>query len=138
MPRLIPLVAFAAAVAAALAVALPAAASTHYRITIRFAVRHHHVWAVEGGAFGASQRLAVTPGSAIEFVDEDMAAHTLVQLAGPRLLLHSPTMARTGSSLQLVLRRPGTYTFETKAGKDFMPMRTFGSDNVLRLLVVVR
>ncbi len=127
-----------AVVAAAAATALPAAANSSYLITIRFQVQHHHVWAVQGGAYQASMHLVVAPGSVLRFVDEDMTSHRLVQLSGPRLPLSSATMATTGSSLQIVLRAPGTYTFETKPGKDFMQMQTVGRDNVLRLHVVVR
>jgi plastocyanin len=147
------LVALAAALTA-LAVAGSAVASSNVRLTIRHQVRGCHAWAIGSSAYRASQTLKVKAGTTLTFTNNDVMPHRLVQLAGPSVRLHNlaaPTtgmglhgpfapgmMGRMGASTRLVLTKPGTYRFTTRAGEDYMAgMKTIGEDNVLRLTVTV-
>jgi len=63
--------------------------------------------------------LTVTAGTSLEFVDDEVMPHQIVELSGRRLA--------------------GTYVFGTKAGEDYTKgIETTGPDNVLRLVVTVK
>jgi hypothetical protein len=78
--------------------------------------------------------------------------HTLVLTSGPAVLLKniptpvslgkkgpSPagTMAHLGAITKVTFPKAGVYVLTTKPGEDYMPMKTIGEDNVLRLVVHV-
>jgi plastocyanin len=79
------------------------------------------------------------PGTTLQFTDNDVMPHQLVQVSGPKVALRTPSMNKPGAHASLRLGSKGTYVFKTKAGDDWMSgMKTVGPDNVLKLVVVVR
>ena len=46
-------------------------------------------------------------------------------------------MGHMGAKAKITFPAVGTYRFTTKAGEDYMPMKTTGEDNVLGLTVTV-
>ena len=136
-----PLVLLALA-AAAIAVAAPAGAKAPIQIRIQHQTHGCHSWSVGNNKPAASQTLRARAGTTLTITNNDVMPHTLVQLAGPRVVLNIPRaghmMSHMGATTQLTLRRPGTYRFTTKAGEDYTTgVKTIGKDNVLRLTVVV-
>jgi hypothetical protein len=135
--------------AASVAAAAPGSAS----ILIRHQTRGCHAWAVNGGAFKASQTLSLARNGSVTITNNDMMPHTLVQLSGPSArfkALPTPmgmgmkghfgpaTMAHMGAATKVTFPAAGTYVFTTKAGEDYMPgIKTVGEDNVLKLVVHV-
>jgi len=150
-----PLIILAAGIAA-IAVAAPAGAGNNVSVTIRHQTAGCHAWAIGLGTYAAFHSLKVAPGTALTFTNNDVMPQTLKQLAGPVVTmrniassmpmgmgLHGPfaagTMARMGAGTRIVLTKPGTYRFTTRAGEDYMQgMKTTGEDNVLKLVVVVK
>ena len=129
-----------ALVAVAVAVALPAgAARAPVQVRIQHELHGCHAWSVANGTFAAKQLFHAHPGTALTFTNNDVMPHTLVQLAGPRIVLTHPRMGHMSATTALTLRTPGTYRFTTKAGEDYpgVHVKTIGEDNVLRLTVVV-
>jgi plastocyanin len=116
-----------------------ASASPSTTITIRHQMRGCHTWAVNNGAYKASQSVAITRGGSITFVDNDIMPHKLVQLSGPALKLPASAYMHTmGAKTTIHFAKAGVYKFTTKAGEDYMSgMKTIGEDNVLKLTVVV-
>jgi hypothetical protein len=132
----------AALLAAALTVAsLAVAAPRNASILIRHQVRGCHAWSVNGGAFKASQALALARNGSVTITNNDVMPHTLVQVSGPAAKLHSPRMAHMMAAARVFFPHAGVYVFKTKAGEDYpmmMKMETIGEDDVLRLVVTVR
>lgn len=131
------------AVAVALVAAAAGGAFAHSSRTVHVTIRHQlhgcHAWSVDGSAYKPSQRIVVTRGTTIEATNNDVMPHRLIELAGPRVSVAHALMNHVGASAKVVLAKPGTYSFRTKAGEDYMPgMKTVGEDNVLRLTVVVK
>jgi plastocyanin len=116
-----------------------ASAGTSTTITIRHQVRGCHAWAVNNGAYKASQSVTITRGSSITFIDNDVMPHKLVQVSGPALKLPATAnMHKMMASTTIRFSKAGTYKFKTKAGEDYMAgVKTIGEDNVLKLTVVV-
>ena len=113
---------------------------SHSKITIRHQMRGCHTWAVNGGAYGATQKTTLARGGTITFVDNDVMPHKLVLTSGPAVRYHSsPAMRHMSASVRVTFRNSGVYKFITKAGEDYpgMMMKTIGEDNVLRLTVRV-
>jgi plastocyanin len=122
------------------AVAPVTAAPGKASVVIRHQVRGCHTWAVNGGAFKASQSVTLRRGATLVVTDNDVMPHKLVLTSGPALRLSHPLLAHMGASLEVTLTRPGVYRFTTKAGEDYPSMsgmKTIGEDNVLKLTVVV-
>jgi plastocyanin len=108
------------------------------QIVIRHQVRGCHTWSVNGGPFRATQSMRLARGGAVTFVDDDMMPHKLIQKGGPAVrYAGNPAMKHIGASVKVVFAKAGVYRFTTKAGEDYMPMKTKGEDNVLRLTVKV-
>lgn len=129
-----------AVAAAAIAVAAPAGANAPVQIRIQHQIHGCHAWSVANGAYYPAQTVRVHAGTSFVITDNDVMSHTLVQLAGPRVVLHAPRMGHMGAKTELTLLKPGTYRFTTKPGEDYpgmAGMKTIGEDNVLRLMVVV-
>jgi plastocyanin len=134
-----PLVLLALA-AAAIAVAVPAgAAAAPVQVRIQHELHGCHSWSVANGTFAAKQMLHARTGTVLKVTNNDVMPHTLVQLAGPRIVLSHPRMAHMSATTALTLRTPGTYRFTTKAGEDYpgIHVKTIGEDNILRLTVIV-
>jgi hypothetical protein len=126
--------------AVAVAVAVPAgAAKAPVQIRIQHQVQGCHSWSVANGPFTAAQTFHARAGTAFTVTNNDVMPHTLVQLAGPRVVLSHPRMGHMSAKASLTLRTPGVYRFTTKAGEDYpgIHVKTMGKDNVLRLTVVV-
>ena len=131
---------FLALFAATVAIAAPAGAKAPIQIVIRHQVHGCHAWSVANGAFYPTQTVRVHASTSFTIKNDDVMPHTLVQLAGPRVALHSQRMGHMGATTQLTLLTPGTYRFTTKPGEDYpgmTGMKTIGEDNVLRLRIVV-
>jgi plastocyanin len=149
------LLAGGAAVVASAALAAPAAAPAHASVLIRHQLRGCHGWSVNGGKFAASQTVALRRGGTVTITNDDVMAHTLVELRGPVVRMKSlmgamnmnmgmhgmegpGAMGHMGARIQVTFRSAGTYRFTTKAGEDYMKgMKTIGEDNVLRLTLRV-
>jgi plastocyanin len=125
--------------AAAIAVAAPAGANAPTQIRIQHQIHGCHAWSVANGTYSAAQTSRVHAGTSFVVTNNDVMPHTLVQLAGPRVVLHAQRMGHMGAKTQLTLLKPGTYRFTTKPGEDYkgMAMKTVGEDNVLHLTVTV-
>jgi hypothetical protein len=107
-------------------------------ITIRHQLRGCHAWSFAGGVYKASLTVKLDRDTVLVFVDNDMMAHKLIQLSGPKATLTTPNMHTIGAKAVAVFPKPGVYKFTTKAGEAYMKgMKTIGPDNVLRLSVTV-
>ncbi|HEY3542787.1 MAG TPA: hypothetical protein VGK79_09600 [Gaiellaceae bacterium] len=138
MRRLIALLAISVATATAFA-ASAAAAPPSIQVVIRHQMRGCHAWSVAGSAFKSTQTVTTKHGTMLSFMDNDIMPHTLVQLSGPKVTLHTPAMGRIGAEASLRLVAKGRYVFTTKAGEDYTKgSMTMGEDNVLKLIVFVR
>jgi plastocyanin len=121
------------------AAATAAAAPPSVQVLIRHQMRGCHTWAIGTGAYKATQHLVTAPGTTLQFTDNDVMPHRLVQVSGPKVALRTPGMNTPGAHASLRLTSKGTYVFKTKAGDDWMSgMETVGPDNVLKLVVVVK
>jgi len=124
---------------AAAAIAGQATAGSTVNITIRHQQVGCHAWAIGSGAYKATQSLTVNAGTALTFTDNDVMPHAIVELAGPKVAIPHRNLAKMGAHTTLVLGKPGTYVFGTKAGEDYTKgIETTGPDNVLRLVVTVK
>jgi plastocyanin len=122
------------------AVAIPAgAARAPVQVRIQHQMHGCHAWSVANGTFAATQTFHARTGTALTVTNNDVMSHTLVQLAGPRIVLSHARMGHMSATTTLTLRAPGTYRFTTKPGEDYpgVHVMTMGKDNVLRLTVVV-
>src|SRR5690242_19256236 len=91
MRRMLVLLAIGAATVSALA-ASAGAAPPSVQVVIRHQMRGCHTWSVNNGAYAATQRLTVTPGTRFTITDNDVMPHTLVLLSGPAVTLHGAFM----------------------------------------------
>jgi len=131
-----------------------AAAKPAGTLVIRHQVRGCHTWSYNGDAFAASQSIEVKRGGAIVVVNNDVMPHRLVKLSGGAVTMRNGTtmphsmgnhrpaapgaMNHMGATTTVTFAKPGTYTFTTKAGEDYMQgMKTIGEDNILKLRVTV-
>lgn len=142
MPRIRKLRWTGLALAIALAVAAPAFASQSRTITIHHQMRGCHAWALGAtGAYKASLSVSLTRGATLEFVNNDVMPHALVQTSGPNVKVVTPAMRRVGATAGVRFSKAGVYRFTTKPGEDYKwasKMKTTGEDYVLRLTVTVR
>jgi plastocyanin len=138
--RKIHVAAFAAAAVAAM-LAIPAlAASPQATLTIRHQMHGCHAWSLNGGAYKASQSVALARGGTLKVIDNDVMAHRLVQLSGTKVTIRSAAMKKMSASATVNFAKAGVYKFTTKPGEDYKwaaKMKTMGEDNVLRLVVRV-
>jgi plastocyanin len=123
------------AVAAGSAAGAPGRAS----LFIRHQTHGCHSWAVNGGAYKATQTITLRRGASLTVTNDDVMPHTLVLTKGPALTIAHAKLGHTGASLKLVLKHPGVYRFTTRVGDDYpgLNVKTIGEDNVLKLTVVV-
>jgi plastocyanin len=125
--------------AAGLVVASSAfASSPKANVTIRHQLRGCHAWSFDNGAYKASLKINLAPGSTLTVTDNDVMPHKLIQLSGTKLHLVTPAMSHTGATAKVTFSKKGTYRFTTKPGEDYMQgVKTIGEDNILRLTVTV-
>jgi hypothetical protein len=154
-------VAFAATglVGAATAAAVPvdqSKAPAVQALNIRHQVVGCHTWSLNGGPYKPAQSLRLAPGASLAITDNDVMAHQLVRVSGPRVTYRltnagammpgmmtapyaSGMMPHAAATLRVTFPAKGVYVFRTKAGEDYMKgVKTTGPDNVLRLVVTVR
>jgi hypothetical protein len=107
------------------------------QLTIRHVLKGCHVWS-NGSRTGASMRFALQRGGKLSILDQDVDAHRLIQLSGPKLRLGGPMMTNHGMSVSFA--RKGVYRFKTRTvempGME-MEAETKGPDHILRLVVTV-
>ena len=144
----------AIAASAALLPAAAGAAGSSANLTIRHQVKGCHEWSLNGGSYGVKQTVKLARGGSLTIVDNDMMPHRLYKLSGPAVKtklvkvgsltmgeMKAPyatgLMPHMGASLKVTFTKAGTYTFRTKSLEDYMPIKTVGEDNVLRVTVVV-
>ncbi len=146
-----------AAVFGAAATILPVAAgaaSPGANLTIRHQVKGCHMWSLNGGKYGVSQVVKLSRGGSLTITDNDLMPHLLIKQSGgavtERLVkpgslsmgkMKAPyatgLMPHMGATLSVKFTKPGVYKFRTKSLEDYMPIKTVGEDNVLRVTVVV-
>jgi hypothetical protein len=136
-------IALALIAALALATAASAGSARLLRVTIRHQDEGCHAWSVDGGPYRAAQTVTLPAGGVIDFMNDDLMTHRLVQLAGPRLTM-PPTMLQStfhhpgGGNVSVRFAAAGTYRFRTVDGAEGdKPVDTTGAMNVLRLTVRV-
>lgn len=140
----------AAALLPAAGLAAPGSAS----LVIRHQLRGCHEWSLNGGNYSATQALKLSRGGSLTITDNDLMPHQLMVLSGPavaeRLVkpgnpstgkLKAPykagLMPHLGATLRVKFTKPGVYKLTSKSGDDYVPLKTVGTDNVLRITVVV-
>jgi plastocyanin len=130
---------FLAAAIAAAAFAAQAVAGSTVKITIQHEKVGCHSWAIGNGAYKATQSLTVKAGTSLEFIDNDVMPHQIIELSGRKLAISGSHLTKMGAHTTITLTKPGTYVFGTKAGEDYTKgIVTVGEDHVLRLVVTVK
>jgi hypothetical protein len=151
--RIISFLAVAATGLAVVGVSVASAVPGHASLVIRHQVRGCHSWSVNGGAYKASQTVAIKKGGWITVTNNDVMSHKLVKTSGPAIRIvnlkttmgmgmHGTSvpgaMNHMGAMTKAWFSQAGVYRFTTKAGEDYMPgMKTIGEDHILRLTVKV-
>lgn len=133
--------ALALAAAGALVVTSVAPARGTATITISHQMRGCHAWSFNAGPIRPSLSAAVSAGTVVKFVNNDIMPHKLIQLAGPKLRIPRAGMNKMSATTSIKLTRAGVYRFTTKAGEDYpwaSSMHTKGEDYVLRLTLRVK
>ena len=141
----------AALVVAATALGRPSGSAV---LLIRHQTAHCHAWSLNGGPFKAAQAVALSAGSTLTVIDQDVMSHRLVELSGPSVTMRNGTtmpmmkgyvstkpglMGHMGARTTVAFAHPGVYRFRTRAGEDYIKgIQTTGEDNVLTLTVTVR
>ena len=114
------------------------ATASDVQLRIIHVLRGCHVWRSDQGQ-GSMMRITLPHGARLSIVDQDLDAHQLVQLSGPRLHMPAP-MAMMGRG-QVSFTRAGVYRLATKKvdlpGQSMSQAKTVGPDNNLRLTVTV-
>jgi plastocyanin len=131
------------------------AAGSGSTVTIRHQTHGCHTWSANGDAYNPTQAIRLHRGASINFTNNDVMSHKLVETSGPSVAITrlkvgmgmglkgtfpAAMLARMGSSSKVTFAKPGVYKFTTKAGEDYKGMgdiKTTGEDNVLRLTVTV-
>jgi len=150
--RTIPLLALLVLAGVLAALAPAASSSTQASLVIRHQTRGCHSWSLNGGAYRASQTVVIRRGGAISVSNRDIMPHKLIRTSGPAVTYtrlntggmmglkgtFPPAMlAHMGATTKITFAKAGVYRFTTKAGEDYMAVKTVGEDNVLHLTVRV-
>lgn len=111
--------------------------STGAKLWIVHVQRGCHSW-TDGKRMGETVRLTLERGGRLRVFNNDLDAHRLVQLAGPRLALGPAMMPSHATTV--VFRKPGLYRLRAVVSEmPGMPkVKTVGPDHVLFLVVRVR
>ena len=142
------------AVGAFASAGVAAGSSNSASLVIRHQVKGCHEWSLNGGSYGATKTLKLSRGGTLSITDNDMMPHQLVKLSGPAISERlvkpgAPSMGKMkapyaaglmphmGAKVNVTFTKPGTYKLRTKSLEDYMPIKTVGEDNVLRVTVVV-
>lgn len=98
--------------------------------------------------------MTLSRGGTLSITDNDMMPHQLIKLSGPAMSERlvkpgAPSMGKMkapyaaglmphmGAQMNVTFTKPGTYKLRTKSLEDYMPIKTVGEDNVLRVTVLV-
>lgn len=147
----------AAAVLGAVATLTPGAAMatpSAAKLVIRHEVRGCHTWSLNAGSYGVNQTVKLSRGGTLTITDFDMMPHQLSKQSGPAIVerlinpgkgmmgkLKPPyatgLMPHMGATLRITFPAKGVYKMRTASGEDYVPLKTVGEDNVLRVTVVV-
>lgn len=113
-----------------------ASTPTTKKLTIQHVLKGCHVWS-DGSRRAVTMDLTLKRGTRLTIADMDVDPHRLVQLAGPRLGLHSHMMM--GGVESVVFEQTGLYRLTTQTVEmgPLMETKTIGPDNKLRLTVRV-
>jgi hypothetical protein len=116
---------------------MAASPSSTTKLTIKHVQKGCHVWS-HSSRQAASMRLNLRRGARLVVLDQDVDAHKLIQLAGPKLALDGPMMM--GHSQTITFVKTGLYWFKTKVVEmgHMVEVETLGPDNTLRLTISVR
>jgi len=132
-----------------------AGASTAPTLTISHQLKGCHSWSLNGGKTGVSQTVHLTHGGSLTILNTDVMSHQLIKLSGGPVAMQlvsagNPSvgklkapyapglMPHMSATLKVGFAKPGTYTFTTKEGDDYMAgVKTIGNDNILKLKVIV-
>jgi hypothetical protein len=131
-----------------------AGSSNSASLVIRHQVKGCHEWSLNGGAYRVTTTVKLSRGGTLSITDNDMMPHQLVKLSGPAIRERlvkagSPSMGKMkapyapglmphmGAMVNVTFTKRGTYKLRTKSLEDYMPIKTVGEDNVLRVTVVV-
>ena len=131
-----------------------AGSATGASLVIRHQVKGCHEWSLNGGAYGATKTVKLSRGGTLSITDNDLMPHQLLKLSGPAISERlvkpgTPSMGKMkapyaaglmphmGAMLRVTFNKPGVYKLRTKSLEDYMPIKTVGEDNVLRVTVVV-
>ena len=142
------------AVGAFASAGVAAGSSNSASLVIRHQVKGCHEWSLNGGSYGATKTLKLSRGGTLSITDNDMMPHQLVKLSGPAMSERlvkpgAPSMGKMkapyaaglmphmGAKVNVTFTKPGTYKLRTKSLEDYMPIKSVGEDNVLRVTVVV-
>ena len=140
--------------AAALLPAAGLAAPGNASLVIRHQLRNCHSWSLNGGTYRATQAVKLARGGTLMITDNDLMPHQVSVVSGPAVVeklvkpgnpamgkLKAPykagLMPPMGATLKVKFTKPGVYKLATKSGEDYMPIKTVGEDNTLRVTVVV-
>ena len=107
-------------------------------LSIRHVLRGCHVWN-ENGRQAAMMRISLQRGGRLSILDQDLDAHKLVEVSGPRLMM--PAAMSMMDTANLRFTHPGVYRLATKTvevpGAEMPEAPTIGPDNHLKLVVTV-
>jgi hypothetical protein len=128
----------AAALAAGLVASSAAARPAHgTALRILHVQKGCHTWST-GKLKAPALKLSLRRGGVIDIHNQDVDAHRLVQVAGPKAKLMQATMMMNGRG-HIMFSKPGVYRFKTKVVEmEGMPeIETSGPDQNLVLTVTV-
>ena len=107
-------------------------------LSIRHVQRGCHVWNQDGRQ-AAMMRLSLPRGGRLSILDQDLDAHKLVEVSGPRMMMPAAMSMMDTASLRFT--HPGVYRLATKTvelpGAEMPEAPTLGPDNHLKLVVTV-
>ena len=133
-----------------------AGSSNGASLVIRHQVKGCHEWSLDGGPYAVNRAVTLSRGGTLTITDNDMMPHLLIKLSGPSALserlvkpgtasmgkMKAPyaagLMPHMGATMRVTFSKPGVYKFRTKSLEDYMPIKTTGPDNVLRVTVTVK
>jgi plastocyanin len=108
-------------------------------VAIDHVTRGCHVLDVNGAGPGSPRAtIRLAAGGTLRLQDNDVMPHQLVLRSGPAATIVGADMSHMGAKSTVNFATPGTYSFTTKAGEDYIKgVKTLGPDNTIRLKVVV-
>lgn len=108
------------------------------RLTIVHIQKGCHIWTTASGTRTAGVKVVLRRGERVTVLNQDLDAHRLVRMAGPKVGLGKPLAMN--DRVTLTFTTPGTFKLRTKKVEmpGMLDVETTGADHILALLVVVR